>query len=601
MRARTLREARAAARLSHPNVVRIYDVQPGDERPWIVMEYVPSRSLLQVIRENGPLPSKDVAGIGLAVLAALAAADRAGVVHRDVKPSNVLIADDGRVLLTDFGSAMIDEGEGDLTRTGVILGSPRYLAPERAATGISTLESDMWSLGATLYEAVEGRAPYTRDTTMAMLVALATQKPDPVVRAGPLKPVVTGLLQKNPRSRMRLREVEQRLRRIADTTSTSSSPAAAPSRPAPVEPARRRRRREWAGGLPAALAVAVAVLAGAVGYVVTEGLPWVPDSRRTATGAVLHAGAPAPRTSAVRTSAAAPPTLPQGYKWYSSRSGFRVAWPTGWAKIKESRTGVTLGHPGGPPLVAVREWTRPDPDLRAALRREETAADLPDYERLRMNVAPQQDSAEWEYTFTDPATGPLHGLDRAVIVAGRAYLISWRTPDREWSRHRDRFSVVASTFQAAPPFTGTRAVPAGYSAYRSRSGGFHVVAPATWIKIDESSTSVVFSAPGGPPMVGVRKWTTPTANLMVALRGEEAKLATRPGYRRISIETLPAQQGAIWEYTFTDPRMGRLRGVDRVFRTSNGAYIVQWRTPVDEWSSNLPKLGTVMSHFRGVM
>src|SRR4051794_5715673 len=216
MRARTLREARAAARLSHPNVVRIYDVQPGDERPWIVMEYVSSRSLLQVIKENGPLPPTEVAGIGLAVLSALDAAQRVGVVHRDIKPSNVLVADDGRVLLTDFGSAIMDEGEGALTQTGLILGSPRYIAPERAANGISTLESDLWSLGATLYEAVEGRAPYTRETTMAVLVALATEKPDPTHRAGVLKPVLNGLLQKNPRSRMRLDEVEERLRRIAD-------------------------------------------------------------------------------------------------------------------------------------------------------------------------------------------------------------------------------------------------------------------------------------------------------------------------------------------------------------------------------------------------
>src|SRR3954452_11521266 len=216
LRARTLREARAAARLNHPNVVRTYDVQPGDERPWIVMEYVPSRSLLQVIKENGPLPPTEVAGIGLAVLSALDAAQRAGVSHRDIKPSNVLIADDGRVMLTDFGSAMIDEGEGALTQTGLILGSPRYIAPERAANGISTLESDLWSLGATLYEAVEGRAPYTRDTTMAVLVALAMERPDPVERAGALKPVLSGLLQKNPKARMRLPEVEERLRRIAD-------------------------------------------------------------------------------------------------------------------------------------------------------------------------------------------------------------------------------------------------------------------------------------------------------------------------------------------------------------------------------------------------
>jgi eukaryotic-like serine/threonine-protein kinase len=662
MRERTLREARAAARLSHPNVVRIYDVQHGDERPWIVMEYVPARSLLQVIKENGPLPPKDVAGIGLAVLAALDAADRAGVVHRDVKPSNVLIADDGRVLLTDFGAAMIDEGEGALTQTGIILGSPRYIAPERAATGISTLESDLWSLGATLYEAVEGRGPYTRETTLAVLVALATEKPDPVDRAGPLKPVINGLLQKNPKARMRLPEVEQRLRRIADVQNavrlhqvpmprfgemappaltpaadrdtgsisdgvvvkldslpvpavpsrppaaaaapssappTPQSPAAAPSRPAPIVPPRRRHKRAWLAGL----AAAVVVLAGAAVYAVTEGVPWAQDARLTSAEAASNGGAPAAPSSAARTSAAAPAalptTLPGGYSWYSSKSGFRVAWPTTWVKIQESRTSVTLCNPGGPPVVAVREWIRPDPDLQAALRREETAANLPSYKRLRMNVAPQQDSAEWEYTFTDPKMGPLHGVDRAVIVGSRAYLITWRTPAAEWSQHRERFRVVASTFQPAPPATATRAVPVGYSAYQSRAGAFHVISPAKWAKIEESPTSVVFCAPGGPPVVGVRRWTPSNADLAVALRAEEAKLDNMPRYRRISIETLPGQQGAIWEYTFTDPQMGRLHGVDRAFVTPNGAYIVQWRTPADKWSSNLPKLGTIMSHFRG--
>ena len=207
MQGRSLREARAAARLNHPNVVRIYDVLDGDEHPLIVMEYVPARSLLQLIQEDGPLP---VTGrrdrLGRPVRAD--AANRAGVVHRDVKPSNVLIADDGRVVLTDFGSAVIDEGEGVLTRTGMILGSPRYISPERARNGVATPESDLWSLGATLYEAVEGRAPYTRETTLETLVALATQKPDPIRRAGPLKPVLNGLLQKDPRARMKAGDVE---------------------------------------------------------------------------------------------------------------------------------------------------------------------------------------------------------------------------------------------------------------------------------------------------------------------------------------------------------------------------------------------------------
>jgi serine/threonine protein kinase len=127
---RTIREARAIARLDHRNVVRIFDVVFADERPWIVMELVPSRSLYEVVSSDGPMPPEQVARIGLGVLAALRAAHRAGVLHRDVKPANVLLGDDGRVVLTDFGLATAS-GDSSMTSTGIVLGSPSYLAPER--------------------------------------------------------------------------------------------------------------------------------------------------------------------------------------------------------------------------------------------------------------------------------------------------------------------------------------------------------------------------------------------------------------------------------------------------------------------------------------
>ena len=180
---RTLREARAAGRLNHPNVVAVYDVVQAEGRPWIVMELVRSRSLYQVVREDGPISPKRTAEVGLAVLAALRAAHAAGVWHRDVKPGNVLLADDGRVVLTDFGLATFD-GDGTVTRSGVILGSAQYISPERAREGSSGPESDLWSLGATLYAAVEGRSPFARETSMATLTALATAPPDTPKRAG---------------------------------------------------------------------------------------------------------------------------------------------------------------------------------------------------------------------------------------------------------------------------------------------------------------------------------------------------------------------------------------------------------------------------------
>jgi hypothetical protein len=651
LRARTLREARAAARLNHPNVVRTYDVQPGDERPWIVMEYVPSRSLLQVIKENGPLPPTEVAGIGLAVLSALDAAQRAGVSHRDIKPSNVLIADDGRVMLTDFGSAMIDEGEGALTQTGIILGSPFYIAPERAAKGISTLESDLWSLGATLYEAVEGRPPYKRDTTMSTLVALATEKPDPLERAGVLKPVINGLLQKNPRNRLRLPEAEERLRRIADVQSAVTllhvpapraraqvpsptpakqvltpddiimrydTPAPAlpavdggpPTRPASAAPApaaapsraaQWRERGQWRSRPVMAGAAAVVVLAGGAVWAVEGGFPaWSSGAHRPNANAVIADQPSAPAVVSASATAATPRTtvLPAGYKWYNSKSGFHLAWPSKWGKIQESRTSVTLCAPGGPPLVAVREWQPSDPDLRAALRREETAAALGNYKRLKMTVTPEQDSAEWEYTFTDPKMGDLHGVDNVVVQGGRAYIIQWRTPAAKWIPNQSRLRVILDTFRTAAPrsIASLTRTPSGFVAYRSPSG-FQMVAPAKWGKIAESRTSVVFCAPGGPPLVGVRAWTPSDANLSAALAHEE-QVAKLPHYRRISLEQLPDAQGAIWEYTFTDPKMGRLHGLERAFMTSKGAYLVQWRTPIDKWADNLPTLGAITTTFR---
>ncbi|WP_343973169.1 serine/threonine-protein kinase, partial [Kribbella koreensis] len=201
LRRRTLREARSAARLSDPNVVAVYDVVEEEGRPWIVMEYVKSRTLADAVRSDGPLPYREVARIGLQVLGALEAAHPAGVLHRDVKPSNVLLADDGRVVLTDFGIATL-EGETALTQSGTLVGSPAYIAPERVQARGAGPESDLWSLGATLYTAVEGRPPHDRDTPLTTLTAAVTEPPDPPKLAGPLWPALEGLLRKDPADRI---------------------------------------------------------------------------------------------------------------------------------------------------------------------------------------------------------------------------------------------------------------------------------------------------------------------------------------------------------------------------------------------------------------
>jgi serine/threonine protein kinase len=219
---RAMREARAIARLDHTNVVRILDVLHVDDEPWIVMEFVASRSLAQVLAEDGPLAPAQAARIGLAVLAALRSAHRAGLLHRDVKPANVLLAEDGRVVLTDFGLATTTE-DPSMTQTGMVLGSPEYLAPERAVAGAVGPAADLWSLGATLYAAVEGRPPYARASTFATLAAIASEPPAPATRAGAMAPVLQGLLRKNPGRRISAEEAERLLRRVTAQQPSSST------------------------------------------------------------------------------------------------------------------------------------------------------------------------------------------------------------------------------------------------------------------------------------------------------------------------------------------------------------------------------------------
>lgn len=211
LRERTLREARAIGVLSHPNVVTLYDVVQQDGEPYVVMELLPARTLASLISERGRLDVGSAALVGSAVASALQSAHQAGITHRDVKPGNVLIGEDGRIKLTDFGISR-NVSDSPLTVTGMTLGSPAFIAPEVASGGQVTPAADLWGLGATLFAAVEGRPPFDAGGDALATVAAVVHGPVPApASAGPLAPVIAGLMVKDPARRMPLERVRQLL------------------------------------------------------------------------------------------------------------------------------------------------------------------------------------------------------------------------------------------------------------------------------------------------------------------------------------------------------------------------------------------------------
>jgi hypothetical protein len=191
----------ATVRIRNNSAVTVFDVVDEDDRPWIVMELVEGKSLAEVIREDGLLEPRRAAEVGLAILDVLRSAHREGILHRDVKPSNVLIAEDGRVVLTDFGIAQV-EGDPSITSTGMLVGAPSYISPERARGHKPGPAADLWSLGGLLYAAVEGTPPYDKGSAIATLTAVMTEPLDEPKNAGPLRDVIYGLLTKDPAKRL---------------------------------------------------------------------------------------------------------------------------------------------------------------------------------------------------------------------------------------------------------------------------------------------------------------------------------------------------------------------------------------------------------------
>ncbi|MDP3714207.1 MAG: serine/threonine-protein kinase [Mycobacteriales bacterium] len=437
LRERTRREARSAAQLDHPSAVTVYDVVEDDDRPYLVMELVEARTLSDVVRTDGPLSPRRTAEVGLAVLGALQAAHAVGIVHRDVKPGNVLVRDDGRVVLTDFGIAT-STGDSSITHTGLILGSPSYIAPERARGQAPGPESDLWSLGATLFTAVEGRPPFDGGEPLLTVTAVVTGDHAPFVAAGPLREVLEGLLEKDPALRLDAAAATAALTAVAqgsDATLLAQPQPAAERRTegtqalplVDVRAAAARPRRGRARVAGPALLLVTALAAGGT-YALTRD-----DSGAPGTGAE---GVTVPADWATHTEPGAGWSVRHPKGWVvSERRGLR--------QIRDESRRWTLrvdttDTPGTDPAAA---WEQQEIGFRRA---------FPSYSRVRIEPVDYRgwDAADWEFTFRDGGAD-LRTLDRGFVVDGTGYALYWQTGAADFAASLPTFERIAASFRPA--------------------------------------------------------------------------------------------------------------------------------------------------------
>ncbi|WP_231403658.1 serine/threonine-protein kinase [Actinomadura viridis] len=543
---RTFREARTAARLGHPGVVTVYDVVEEDDRPWIIMELIQARSLDQVIKEEGPLEPRRAAEIGRQMLAALHAAHEAGVLHRDVKPSNVLVTRGDRAVLTDFGIATA-AGDATLTQTGLVMGSPAYIAPERARGRTAGPASDLWSLGVTLYAMTHGKSPFERSEPMAALVAVISEDPDPPDRAGRLAPVIRGLLRKDPDRRMdaieagalldgivrqesfdtqRTLAVEVPMEELLDDPAAGEAPP--PSGTRPVAEADEARSASPS--------------------------PDVPPASRDGRGEALDDGRGAPS--------------PAG-----EEPGGAMSWRPG--PPTEPAGSPTTAGPG-----------RPGPAARGDNRNALVIGAIILVALLvTVGIVLAKNGGD-ENAGTRGSRGP-SGTPKTGTSS----------PPPSPAGSSPRASVSPSS-----------GVPAGFRVHKDRTG-FSIAIPKDWKgpqKRSSSPSSVFFEPPGGEGYIQVDQTSDPNASALEDWENYEPTARGRfSGYEKIKIA--PVREGepvsdpsgkkaADWEWTY-DGRSGRLHALNRGFVMNGTGYAIVLVAPHDGWDRTFAEMAPVYEFF----
>lgn len=495
LRTRMIREARSAAQLSHPAIITVFDVADEDGRPWIVMELVEGPSLGTLLRDEGTLSVRRAAEIGEQMAAGLAEAHRRGIVHRDIKPGNVLIAGDHRAVLTDFGIAHLD-GSTHLTSTGLLIGSPSYLAPEVAHGRSATAASDVWALGVTLYQALEGTLPFDRPTPMSTLTAIVTQDLPEPTRAGALAPLLAELCAKEPEDRPSVDRVRARLREVrenaepASTTATAvaagpvptpahtpaapePAPAAAQHAAAPAVPGRRSNRTR---NLVIAAVAFVVLAAGATTSALVsmnrdDNGQLVGDSEQAGVAEEASQEPSEPEEEPEDDAPSEPEEAGDGDdegrgggdddggsddsddgEWdflerHEDESGFSVDVPEDW-DIERDGHMVRFENPDGGYLL-VDQTDDPNDDAGEDWRDLEPAAsgNFPGYslvgiEDVDADWADDYDSAaDWEFTFSGSG-GDRHAINRGFHTSEKGYALFLVSPEDPEVNHRllDRIS-----------------------------------------------------------------------------------------------------------------------------------------------------------------
>lgn len=560
---RTLREAKAIARIRNNGAVTVYDVVDEDDRPWIVMELIEGKSLAEAVREDGVLTPKRAAEVGLAILDVLRSAHREGILHRDVKPSNVLIAEDGRVVLTDFGIAQV-EGDPSVTSTGMLVGAPSYISPERARGHKPGPPADLWSLGGLLYASVEGCPPYDKGSAIATLTAVMTEPLDPPKNAGPLEEVIYGLLARDPEQRLDDAGARALLNDVidapeqpevpvpppADATQVMALPknvADAPSKAAqksgePGEGARDRLRGALRSARNAKAAPAAAAGAGVVAS--------VPPRPATA-----------PTTATVSPSGAVPPPRPATSPVTPPRASLTDVVPRRTLAIIAAVIALAvLGT-----VLALTLGGDDEGSGNAGKAKDGTSASAG-------SSAGSGSSGSGSSADTEQGGGKEQGKDEKGTDGGQGESDdSGRGSDDSQGDKQDD------------------AVPAGYKTVESKKFHFSMVMPESFRfdKTAGANSGAIYNVSGGFPRIQVDYTDSPGGDAAAAWRAARAAVAaTSNGYHHLGINEVEYKgypTVADWQFERTQQGQ-RVRVINRGFKVDGGhGYAIMISCKADEW------------------